>query len=61
MHEFLDLDEGYQKLFARSFVLRPAYKAIGLAVAGLIGAVLLLFGLLALHRVLRFVAGRKQS
>jgi len=55
MVDFLDLDENYQRLFAYSFFLRPMFKTLAVAVSVLIGAVLLLFGLLGLRNVLAFV------
>lgn len=54
MHEFQGQDASFQRLFGWTFKLRPLFK-LGLIAAGcLIGAVLLLYGLLALNRTTRY-------
>ena len=56
MHEFLDVDAGFQQLFARSFTLRPLFKALSVVAAVLIAGVLLLFALLGLRWVLQWIS-----
>jgi len=57
MIQFQGLDDAYVKTFGFTFVFRPWLKAVALAVSGLLVAVLLLFALKALDKVLKFLSG----
>lgn len=54
MHEFQGQDASFQRLFGWTFLVRPLFKMAAIAAACLIGAVLLLYGLLALNRIIKF-------
>jgi len=54
---FQGQDETYNRLFGLSFLMRPVYKWFGFILAGLLAAILLLYGLLGLRR-LCILAGR---
>jgi len=58
MHSFQKLDGTHMWAFAASFVFRPMMKVVGFAVSALLLAILLLYGLKGLHRIL---SGREQS
>jgi len=55
MHEFQGLDAPFQKLFGWTFKFRSLFKFGLMGAVCLIGAVLLLYGLLALNRTTRFL------
>jgi len=54
---FQGQDETYNRLFGLSFLMRPVYKWFGFILAGLLAAILLLYGLLGLRK-LCILAGR---
>jgi hypothetical protein len=56
MVEFQDIDAFYAWAFAFSFVFRPWLKVVALGSCGLIGVVLLLYGLKALACVVKMLA-----
>ena len=60
MHEFMQLEGSFQRLFGLTFEFRPLFKVIMLVVSCLIALVLLFAALKALERVLAFTAGGRR-
>jgi hypothetical protein len=58
MVELQHADIAFVKAFNMSFIFRPWLKAVALASCAVIAAVLLLYGLKALDRIAKTVAGR---
>jgi hypothetical protein len=56
MYEFQDIDSTYYKFFAFTFVFRPWMKLTTILCSALLGFVLLLYGLKALNRFLKWLS-----
>ena len=59
MYDLQEHDVNFEKLFGYSFGFRPMYKIIVFTASGLLAALLLLYGLLCLHRFCILI-GRKK-
>jgi hypothetical protein len=60
MHQLEGQDNTFHRLFGLSFLVRIYFKLVLLGAAGLIAAVLALYGLLALNRVVRFLGSKEE-
>jgi hypothetical protein len=56
MYEFQGLDATQLKAWSLSYQFRPMFKVVGFATAGVIGAVLLAYALLAVVALVRWAA-----
>jgi hypothetical protein len=59
-YEFQQAPHGRTWAFAMSFIFRPWFKVVAIGSAGLIGIVLLLYGLRALGAVARVLAEQEK-
>ena len=58
MYDLQQVDEGFQKLFGRSFEMRQMFKVVGWAAAGVLTAILIVFAMMGLGRLARWIGGR---
>ncbi len=58
MYTFEGQDGNFQRLFGLTFLVRSCFKAVMFTAAGIVAALLLLYGLPALHRLTKYLAAR---
>jgi len=61
MYEFQDVSKGFNKLFGLSFLVRSLFKTVMGGMAFLIGAIILIVGLLALHRFMEQLSAKNDE